>query len=70
MCSRWKFEIFWHHSMRNMTEYTVESEVAAPWELFITFALKAFLHSKYIQLPNWLSELGGGVLPFQHVYSV
>lgn len=37
MCSRWKFEICWHVSMSNMTKCTFESELTAPWELFIKF---------------------------------
>lgn len=35
MCSRWKFEICWRVSMSNIKKYTFESELAAPWELFI-----------------------------------
>lgn len=37
MCSGWKFEICWRVSMSNMTKYTFESELEAPWELFIKF---------------------------------
>lgn len=68
MCSRWKFEICWRVSMSNMTKCTFESELTAPWELFIKYCSSLVIKNcpqgifafkiLYIKLPNWLSEFG------------
>lgn len=74
MCSRWKFEICWCVSMSNMTKFTFESELAAPWVLFIKFCSSLViknLSSRHFCIQNISNypigsqnlERGWGVLP-------